>query len=202
MGRKPVSKKVTQAKKAAGIKRSKTLPRRKRARSLTGEFGAALGNEQLIGLAAELSTVRSYPPLTRRKDGKYEGDILGFVKGLRLAARLTYFLRERLSGSAVAVNWGHLLKDGRSCSPECDVIVHRTGHIREWNGNAHPIMDFKFVEPERAMAVISCKSFLNAIDRDYPKALKKYGVEKIFLFAECCRRSRLDALRKTAKRAG
>jgi len=63
-------------------------------------------------------------------------------------------------------------------------------------------MNFKFVEVGGARAVISCKSVLNAIDRDYPKALKKYGVDKVFLFAECCRKSRLTALRKTATRAG
>jgi hypothetical protein len=63
-------------------------------------------------------------------------------------------------------------------------------------------MNFKFVDAAGARAVISCKSFLNAIDRSYPKALKKYGVDKVFLFAESCRKTRLTALRRTAKRAG
>src|SRR5437773_11273992 len=119
-----------------GVKKKGGTKRARPRVPITTMFGAALANEQLTGLAAELQTLRSHPPLTRRADGKYEGDILGFLKGLRLAARVVYFLRERLSGRGVQVNWGHLLDNkGQSCSPECDVIIHGPGHVREWNGS-------------------------------------------------------------------
>src|SRR5258707_13284732 len=92
-------------------------------------IGIALANEQLTGLKAELQKIRSHPPLVKRGPGIYEGDILGFVKGLRLSARLIYFLRERLSEtlsqSNLAVSWGQLLDDNcEFCSRECDVIIH------------------------------------------------------------------------------
>jgi hypothetical protein len=51
-------------------------------------FGGSLAVEQLVSLTAELQKLRHHPPLTRRAGGKYEGDILGFVKGLRLSARV------------------------------------------------------------------------------------------------------------------
>jgi hypothetical protein len=165
-------------------------------------FGKALSVEQLTGLAAELVTLRTHPPLVKRQDGRYEGDILGFVRGLRLSARVIYFLRERLSTTGLEINWGHVVKDEQSCSPECDIIIHTAGHVRKWNGNAAPVMDFKFVDASSVRAVVSCKSTLDHIDKDYPKALKKYGVKKIFLFAEVCRASQLKSLRSAAKKAG
>lgn len=165
-------------------------------------FGKALSVEQLTGLAAELAWLRSHPPLVKREDGRYEGDILGFVRGLRLSARVIYFLRERLSATGLEINWGHVVKDERSCSPECDIIIHTAGHVRKWNGNDDPVMDFKFVKAEAVRAVVSCKSTLDQIDKAYPKALKKYGVKKVFLFAELCRQSKLKSLRRTATKAG
>jgi hypothetical protein len=167
------------------------------------KFGKALGVQILVGLMAELKDLRGHPPLVRHADGKYEGDILGFVKGLRLSAGVIYFLRERLSSMDLEINWGHLLDQAEdSCSPECDVIVHTKGHVRKWNGSEKPIMDFKFVHAAKVRAVVSCKSRLTAIDKSYPKALKKYGVKNIFLFAESCEETQLPRLRKTARRAG
>lgn len=168
------------------------------------KFGNVLAIEQLTGLTAELQKLRSHPPLVRRGDGKYEGDILGFVRGLRLSARIIYFLREHLSGTDLEVNWGHLLDENDdSCSPECDVVVHSKGHVRKWNGqNDHPIMDFRFIKAGSVRAVISCKSSLNAVDRTHPKALKNYGVQDIFLFAECCEERHFLSLRKKAESAG
>lgn len=166
-------------------------------------FGNMLSVEQLTGLAAELQQLRSYPPLVTRGKGRYEGDILGFVKGLRLSARIIYFLRERLSSTGLEVSWGHILDaNGKSCSPECDIIIHETGQMRKWNGSDHPVMDFRFVNASSVRAVVSCKSQLAAIDTVYPKDLKKYGVNKVFLFAECCRASHLARLREKAARAG
>jgi len=165
-------------------------------------FAENLAIEELSELRTELTSLRAFPPLVRRGDGKYEGDILGFVKGLRLSARLIYFLRNRLSGTDLDVNWGHLIANGESCSPECDVIIHTKGHVRRWNGGDRPIMDFKFVETERVRAVVSCKSRLHGIDKSYPKALKKYGVKHVFLFAECCNETQFEKLRQRAEAAG
>lgn len=165
-------------------------------------FEDNLAVEELRGLTAELQSFRSYPPLVKRADGKYEGDILGFVKGLRLSARLIYFLRNRLSSTNLDVSWGHLIANHESCSPECDVIIHAKGHVGKWNGNAHPIMDFRFVEAEKALAVISCKSSLKTIDKTYPKKLKKFGVDAVFLFAECCGEKQFVRLEKRALAAG
>jgi len=174
--------------------------------------GKILKVEQLIGLTADLQKLRSNPPLVKRtkgrgehKKGKREGDILDFVRGLRLSAGVIYFLRERLSSTDLEVNWGHLLDQGESsCSPECDVIIHTKGHVRKWNGNEKPIMDFRFVSAANVRAVVSCKSQLRAtgIDRAYPKDLKKYGVKNIFLFAECCDETQFPGLRKKAREAG
>lgn len=165
--------------------------------------GASLSIEQLVGLSRELQLLRHHPPLVKRSDGKYEGDILGFVKGLRLAARVIYFLRERLSSADLEVSWGHILdQDERSCSPECDVVIHKKGYIRRWNGSSEPIMEFTFVEASSVLAVISCKSRLTKIDKDYPTSLKRYGVKKVFLFAECCFESSLISLKQNALKAG
>jgi hypothetical protein len=167
------------------------------------KFGKSLRVEQLIGLKEELQKLRHHPPLVQRSDGKYEGDILGFVRGLRLSARVIYFLRERLSDTDLQINWGHLLDPNEdSCSRECDVVIHVRGHVRKWNGTDKPIMEFTFIEAAHARAVVSCKSTLKSIDKDYPKDLKKYGVKNIFLFAECCAEADYPRLRKAAKKAG
>jgi hypothetical protein len=168
-------------------------------------LGATLSVQQLESLCAELQKLREYPPLTRRQNGKYEGDILGFVKGLRLSARVIYFLREWLSDTHFEVNWGHVLnEEQRSCSPECDIIIHSKGHVRKWNGDGgtDPVMNFRFVRAGDVRAVVSCKSQLDSIDADYPKQLKQFGIRKVFLFAECCREDRITALRAKAKGAG
>jgi hypothetical protein len=172
-------------------------------KSKRSAFGIGLGTEQLTGMNAQLQYLRSAPPLVKRADGKYEGDILGFVKGLRLSAGVIYFLQQRLGEIDVEVSWGHLVDEQeRSCSPECDVIIHLKGSIQKWNGTDKPIMEFKFVKVSRAKVVVSCKSQLRSIDKDYPQMLKKFGVKKVFLFAECCNAGSFKGLRERAKRAG
>lgn len=107
------------------------MPQKIKYRSARSAVGANLRIEQLVGLREELQILRHHPPLIKRLDGKYEGDILGFVKGLRLSARVIYFLRERLSSTGLEVSWGHILdQKERSCSPECDVVIHRKGYVR------------------------------------------------------------------------
>jgi len=170
----------------------------------TGSLGKGLRTEELIGLVSELQTVRDHPAIVSRGQGRYEGDILGFVKGLRLSVRVIYFLRAALSDTDYEVDWGHLLSpDGASCSPECDIIVHTKGYVRQWNGHGQPpVMDFRFIEVEKAKAVISCKSVLNKVDTEYPKTLKRFGVPNVFLFAECCKDTRYQSMKQKASKAG
>ena len=153
--------------------------------------------EQFHGLMSELSDWRTL--------GLQDAGILGFVKGLRFSARLIYAIRDHLSSSSYEVDWGHLLtRDGNSCSPECDIIIHKRGHVREWNGTTRPVMNFKFINCKDAVAVISCKSMITSVDKEhkaYIKALKPY-VDKIFIFAECCEPSAVTRLKRSAQKAG
>ena len=167
------------------------------------KFGEAIEIEDLRALASRLHTARLSGPVVKASKGRREGDVLAFVKGLRLSAQLVYVIRKRLSHTSYEVSWGHLLDRNRaSCSPECDVIIHNKGYVEKWNGNEHPIMEFKFVHVAEARAVVSCKSELDVIDRLYPASLKKCGLKKVLLFAESCPASRFKKLRRDAKRAG
>jgi hypothetical protein len=171
--------------------------------AVAASFGESLGFVQLAELATEFFELRQSPPVVTRTPGHREGDILGFVRGLRLSARLIYFLRERLSHTEYKVSWGHLLdKNLASCSPECDIIIHAKGHIKRWNGGEMPVMDFRFVPASTARVVISCKSALSAIDRRYPGQLRGFGVRNVLLFAECCEAGRFTGLERSAKAAG
>lgn len=170
----------------------------------THPLGKGLKTEELRGLVEELQCLREHPPIVSKGKGIYQGNILGFVRGLRLSVRIIYFLREALSDTDYEINWGHLLNpDESSCSPECDIIVHTKGYVRKWNGHGdHTIMDFRFIKAEKAKAVISCKSVLNRVDKEYPKTLKKFGIENIFLFAECCKDTRYESMKEKAQKAG
>jgi len=167
------------------------------------KFGQTIRLGQLFELTNELLKLRQYPPVTQRSKGKYEGDILGFVKGLRLSARILYFLREHLSETGLHVSWGHLISDNEeSCSPECDIIVHEPGYVRRWNGFENPVMNFSFINARSARLVVSCKSKISSIDAQYPKDLKKHGIDNVFLFAETCKESALKGLQLRAVQAG
>lgn len=170
-------------------------------------FGAHLGFGQLSELATELQGLRQNPPKISSTPGSRAGDILGFVRGLRISARLAYFLRDRLSSYAavIDVSWGHLLDDNEnlaSCSPECDIIIHAKGFHRRWNGGERPLMDFCFIKASAARSVVSCKATLTSIDKKYPKAMKEFGVAKVFLFAECCEQSAFARMKAAARKAG
>src|SRR6266496_950154 len=187
-------------------KRSLRLSRRKRPAAVTTpkhKFGQAIAFGKLYELAGELKELRLAPPEVTKKKGSRLGEILGFIRGLHLSARLIYFLRDQLSHTNCDVNWGHLL-DGNdaSCSPECDIIIHDKGYLGRWNGGDRPVMDFRFIRVTSAKAVVSCKSLLTSIDQKYPATLRKFGVKKVFLFAECCKKRHLARLRKTARAAG
>lgn len=167
-----------------------------------GRLLMQLNLEEFHALKEELSQWRVDPQIQEMEREKSGGIILGFVKGLRLSARLIYAIREHLSSFALEVDWGHLLtEDGNSCSPECDIIIHSPGCEREWNGHKQGIMDFKFISCQKTIAVISCKSFIKTVDRKYPQKLKSY-VDKIILFAECCEPNAVNRLKTSAKTAG
>jgi hypothetical protein len=168
-----------------------------------GRLGRSLYKSDLESLAAEFWGRRGDPDIHLAPPE--EGGVLGFVQGLRLQAMLIYVLRTILSGSGLEVDWGHAIDArGDSCSPECDIIVHRPGCIHQWNGHKDPVMDFKFIACDRALAVVSCKSKLDAksaIDAEHCCKLKRY-VPKVFLFAECCVGVTPETIRARALRNG
>ncbi|MCK4785290.1 MAG: hypothetical protein KAV87_16185 [Desulfobacteraceae bacterium] len=132
------------------------------------------------------------------------GRVLPFVRGLRLSAHLIYAIRKNLAGTDLTANWGHLLdKSGGFCSRECDVIIHHEGPCRQWNGNREPVMDFRFVEQQEAVVVISCKSYIRSgdIDTEYCELMKPF-VKKIWLFAECCGPRSAESIEKKAREFG
>ncbi|MGA0559266.1 hypothetical protein ACO2Q8_21585 [Larkinella sp. VNQ87] len=138
--------------------------------------------------------------------GKNKGNILPFVRGLRFSALLIYTIREFLQGTGLTASWGHIIdENGVFCSRECDIIIHREGHIMRWNGDGgiHPVMDFKFIEQEDTIAVISCKSYLEKshIEKEYCEDLKKY-VSKVWLFSECCPPDKVATIREAAAQIG
>jgi hypothetical protein len=137
--------------------------------------------EQLIGL---LQGWRVDEDIRQMDAEGRKGRILGFVKGLRLSAQVAYLTRRILSDKDVDVSWGHLIDEsGELCSPECDIIIHRRGCYRQWNGgDQHPIMDFKFVECSQALAIISCKSYTKSIDKGYCPEFSEHGVQKFYFF--------------------
>jgi hypothetical protein len=62
-------------------------------------------------------------------------------------------------------------------------------------------MDVSFVDSRLAIAVVSCKSSISAVDSDYCKRMKQY-VSNVLLFAECCAPGAIGRLKKSAKSAG
>jgi len=153
-------------------------------------------------LCGELQAWRTDDDLEVLKAAKGSALVLPFVKGLMLSAQLIYVIRGELSATGLEVDWGHLLDDkDESCSPECDIIIHHRGHVTEWNGNDQPVMHFKFVRRDRAVAVISCKSYAKDVAAEYVQRLKPY-VKHIFLFVECCAPNKVTSLREKARKAG
>jgi len=166
-------------------------------------YGRVLSLEPFWELLTALESYRLDPELAQTKQSER---IHAFIRGLRLSARLIYIIRRVLSGTGMEVHWGQVLsEDGRVCSRECDVIIHRPGELARWNGDDEkPVMDFRFITREKAAAVISCKSFLRSVDKEqirYREDMKRY-VDRVYLFAGYCYRSSLSRLRQTAHTAG
>ena len=168
-----------------------------------GHMGLRLSTEKFYGLTEELVQWRLDPQIRLMDRTMDKGRILGFVKGLRLSARILYILRNIVSAQNLEVSWGHLIDDyGNSCSPECDIIIHRPGYLHEWNGSSNPIMNFKFIESRKALAVISCKSYAKSIDKEYCINFRKYNLHNIFLIAECCPSTAIGNLKEQAEGSG
>ena len=171
-------------------------------KAATGGMMTRLLTESFYGLVEELAEWRRDPQIRLMDAERDEGRILGFVKGLRLSARVAYLSRELLaSDRSVEVSWGHLIdpNEGKSCSAECDVIIHRGGCLKQWNGkNNNCIMDFKFIDSSKALGVISCKSFAKSVDKSFCTNLAKYNVKNVILFAECCLPNKVADLEKEA----
>jgi hypothetical protein len=168
-------------------------------------IAARLDLEPFEQLCGELVGWRIDPVIRMMEKERAEGRVLAFVRGLRLSARLIYATRDVLSRTDLEADWGHMVDDdGVKCSPECDVIIHHRGYRRRWNGTSEPVMDFKFVDCTDAVAVISCKSYLKSVGKDYEdyaRKVRKY-VKGIWLFAECCPPNAVDRLRDKAREAG
>lgn len=168
-----------------------------------GKLGEGLLLEHYKGLCSKLDEWRF-------DEGRFEArkTVLSFVVGLRVSALLTYAIRNILRGTNLTASWGAIIDEGGNrCSRECDVIVHKGAYFHAWNGGDDvegPVMDFRFIRHEDAELVISCKSRLTAIDKafkDYVSDLAEY-VDRVWLFAECCERSKIEDLRKKALEAG
>jgi hypothetical protein len=158
-----------------------------------------LRTEDFFALAEKLSKWKLDPGIRLMNTGK----ILGFIQGLRLSAELAYIIRKIVSPYPLHVSWGHLVdENGMSCSPECDIIIHKPGFIQEWNGSTKPIMNFKFIQCTSALAVISCKSFIHSVDKAYCQNFAKYNLKNMFLFAECCKPRAVARLKAQASAAG
>lgn len=141
-----------------------------------------------------------------KKEGADKGLIFPFARGLRFSCLLIYAIREALSGSDLEVNWGQIIGDGGLVlSGECDIIIHKKGHVKKWNGsdNGNHVMDFRFINKGNAVAVISCKSYLtkSTIETEYCTNMLKY-VKRVWLFAECCGPESVDLIKEESKKIG
>lgn len=170
----------------------------------SGHTGRLLCEEPFWRMYGDFTHWRIDPFIRRLEAKKQRGRILPFVRGLRLSAHLIYSVREILEGTGLTADWGHLLDERNNfCSCECDVIIHHEGYIGRWNGREKPIMDFRFIEQQKAIAVISCKSYLRSgdLDKKYCELMKPF-VKKIWLFAECCGPRSAESVEKKALRFG
>ena len=167
-----------------------------------------LNKQQYNSIKGHLETYRldTFMRTLDKNQTKNKGAILPFIRGLRFSALLIYEIRKALNGTQLNVTWGHILdENGDYCSSECDIIIYKGSYFARWNGSGdnESVMDFRFIEKENAIAVISCKSFLRTadIEVDYCENMKKY-VDKVWLFAECCGPKSGKNIEKAAKTIG
>ncbi len=173
-----------------------------------GAQGETLALRKIVTLTAELTDWRSNHEI--RQADKEGGGVFDFVKGLRLATRLIYILKNKLAQYSLDANWGQILdENGEYLSPECDIIIHKGKEVDRWNGEGGDhgnVMDFRFIELKNVVVVISCKSYLTSIsvkDRKYCQRLKPYLKGKeLWLFAECVPIGKEKDLDKKSKEIG
>lgn len=175
---------------------------------MAGKIVNVLVKENYEGIKAKLLNYRldSYIRELESKEGPQKGIIFPFIRGLRFSALLIYAIRECLSDSDLEVNWGQIIsEDGDLCSGECDIIIHKKGFLKNWNGDGggKHIMDFKFILNTEAIAVISCKSYLtkSSIETTYCTNMLQF-VKKVWLFAECCGPESVDLIREESAKIG
>ncbi len=152
----------------------------------------------------QLTTWRLDDYYSYLESGKRKGRVLPFARGLRFSARLIYIIRDKLSDPNLYASWGQVIsKDEKRLSSECDIIIHRRGVDRKWNGNKNPVMDYSFVEQDDARIIISCKSYIrkNDVEKEYAEEVLPY-VPRLWLFAECCGPRSAGSINTTAKSYG
>ena len=166
-------------------------------------FSDQLIVEKFSSVVGELSSWRLSDYFKLLKLAKPSGQVLPFGRGLRFSVRLIYLIREFLTHGLYA-DWGHLIsEDGKLCSRECDIIIHKGDSKGRWNGYEKPVMDFKFINCESALLVISCKSSINVgkIDKKYCSQISNF-IKRIWLFAECCGPYSIERISNKAKEHG
>lgn len=162
-------------------------------------FRYGLWLADLRGIQEEFYGYRDYAPVGP-DEKRGSGQILPFVRGLYLSARIIYFIRDVLRSKQLHVNWGHIVHESQIyCSPECDIIIHRLPAMKVWDGR---VLDFHFVDAKHVLAVVSCKSEVASVDEDYSKKLLAFGVPQIGLVGEVASRTNFINLRSKAKAAG
>lgn len=173
-----------------------------------GNYISTFERENYNTIKAQLLSYRLDPFIRakEKEEGANKGLIFPFARGLRFSALLIYTIRECLSGSNLEVHWGQIVdEEGLTCSGECDIIIHKEGHLKKWNGSdgVNHIMDFRFIEKDKAVAVISCKSYLTktTIEDVYCRNMLNF-VPKIWLFAECCGPESVDLIKEESKKIG
>lgn len=175
---------------------------------MSDNYFANFDTQEYKKITAQLLSYRLDPFIRAKEseDGANKGLIFPFARGLRFSCLLIYAIREALSGSDLEANWGQIIDDaGFVLSGECDIIIHKKGHYKKWNGNdnGNHVMDFRFIRKDHAVAVISCKSYLTktAIETDYCVNMLKY-VNKVWLFAECCGPESVVLIQEESKKIG
>jgi len=160
-----------------------------------------------MSIFEEMQTLRADTFMREQEAKKTYGKILPLVRGLRFSTLLIYAIRDILKETELKTSWGHLLDENDAlCSRECDIIIHckrHGGREERWNGHKRPVMDFRFIRQQNAIAVISCKLLLkpSQIDKEYCDSMKLF-VENVWLFAECCELGKADNVKNKALCSG
>jgi len=140
----------------------------------------------------------------------YKG-ILPFVSGLRFSTQILYIVKDIFINSKLDAAWGHIVdKQGHDAiiySNESDIIIYKkipNSNPHTWNGRTkeeYKAMDFKFINIDAVVGVISCKAQISTIDQKYLSQMKAF-TKNVWLFAEYCNFNAYDRIRTNAKKKG